>query len=136
MNLDLPTPRRRTVISLTPLIDVVFILLLFFMLASNFSQERSVSWNSVGKGENQAEALPLESSRIYIQSAGRYVLDGITMRQSTLLEELVVRRGVNPAHSVLVSVSEEIDVQTLLDLIARIKHTGIEKVVMNASGNP
>jgi biopolymer transport protein ExbD len=36
------TPRRRTLISLTPLIDVVFILLVFFMLASNFSQLRAI----------------------------------------------------------------------------------------------
>lgn len=136
MNLDLPTARRRTVISLTPLIDVVFILLLFFMLASNFSQERSVSWSSVGEGESRVEALPIESSRVHIEAAGWYILDGIAMPQSLVLDELVIRHGVNPTHSALVSVSEEIDVQTLLDLIGRIKQIGIEKVVMNASGNP
>jgi biopolymer transport protein ExbD len=134
VNLDLPTPRRRSVISLTPLIDVVFILLLFFMLASNFSQERSVSWNSVGEGRNLAEGMPLESSRIYLQAAGRFVLDGITMQRSRLLEELAARHVVNPLHLAIVSVSDEIDVQTLLDLIAGIKQTGVEKVVMEASG--
>jgi biopolymer transport protein ExbD len=136
VKLDLPTPRRRSVISLTPLIDVVFILLLFFMLASNFSQERSVSWSSVGDGRNQTENVPLESSQIYLQTAQRYVLDGIAMPQVLLLEELAARHVVNPLHSVVVSVSEEIDVQTLLDLIARIKQTGVEKVVMDASGAP
>ncbi|MFT5045378.1 MAG: biopolymer transport protein ExbD [Porticoccaceae bacterium] len=136
MNLDLQTTRRRSVISLTPLIDVVFILLLFFMLASNFSQERSVSWNSVGEGRNLMEDLPLESSRIYLQAAQRYVLDGITMSQAPLLEALAARHVANPLHSVVVSVSEEIDVQTLLDLIASIKNTGVEKVVMDASGTP
>ncbi|MFT6878412.1 MAG: biopolymer transport protein ExbD [Granulosicoccus sp.] len=136
MNLDLPTPRRRSVISLTPLIDVVFILLLFFMLASNFSKERTVSWNTTGEGGNLTEVLPLESSQIYLQAAQRYVLDGKTMPESMLLEELAVRHFVNPLHSVIISVSEEIDVQTLLDLIARIKITGVEKVVMDGSGVP
>lgn len=37
--------RRRTVISLTPLIDVVFILLLFFMLTSNFVPWRILETN-------------------------------------------------------------------------------------------
>jgi biopolymer transport protein ExbD len=136
VNLDLPTPRRRSVISLTPLIDVVFILLLFFMLASNFSKERTVSWNTTGEGGNLTEVLPLESSQIYLQAAQRYVLDGKTMPESMLLEELAVRHFVNPLHSVIISVSEEIDVQTLLDLIARIKITGVEKVVMDGSGVP
>lgn len=136
MSLDLPTPRRRSVISLTPLIDVVFILLLFFMLASNFSQERSVPWTSVSDGGNQAQIMPLEPSRIHLQAAGQFVLDGITMPQSSMLEELRTRQGENPLHLAIVSVSEHVDVQTLLNLIARIKQTGIEKVVMDASGGP
>lgn len=36
-----PRPRRRP--SLTPLIDVVFLLLVFFMLASRFGQETAVT---------------------------------------------------------------------------------------------
>lgn len=38
----LKAKRRRIPISLTPLIDVVFILLVFFMLASSFEKHRSV----------------------------------------------------------------------------------------------
>lgn len=40
--LDTSRPRRRNPISLTPLIDVVFILLVFFMLASSFLDWRAV----------------------------------------------------------------------------------------------
>ena len=36
-------PSRRRLISLTPLIDVVFILLIFFMLASSF-----LDWRAIG----------------------------------------------------------------------------------------
>ncbi|MEM6945656.1 MAG: biopolymer transporter ExbD, partial [Pseudomonadota bacterium] len=35
-------PRKRLRISITPLIDVVFILLVFFMLASSFLDWRSI----------------------------------------------------------------------------------------------
>lgn len=42
MPLKLGQPRRKQLISLTPLIDVVFILLLFFMLTSTF-----VAWRTV-----------------------------------------------------------------------------------------
>lgn len=40
---DAVPARRRNLISLTPLIDVVFILLIFFMLASSF-----VDWRAIG----------------------------------------------------------------------------------------
>lgn len=136
MNLDLPVTRRRSLMSLTPLIDVVFILLLFFMLASNFSQERSVTWTSASKGAKQLDDLPLESSQVYVQSKERYLLDGTTISQSALFEALAIRYTLNPLHSTIISVSEEIDVQTLLDLISGIKNTGINRVVMNSSGNP
>lgn len=41
MHIDVPA-RRRAVIGLTPLIDVVFILLVFFMLASSFLDWRVI----------------------------------------------------------------------------------------------
>ena len=109
-------------------------MLLFFMLASNFSQERSVPWTSVSDGGNQTEDLPLAPSRIYLQAAGQFVLDGVTMPQPSMIKELRARQVENPLHSAIVSVSEDVDVQTLLNLIASIKQAGIEKVVMDASG--
>lgn len=136
MNLGLSTARRRSLISLTPLIDVVFILLLFFMLASNFSQERSVSISSVAQRTEQPGEQLIDASRVFLQATGRYVLDGITMPPLSLLEELRSRQILNPAHSVVVSVGEDINVQTLLGFIASIKQTGVVKVVMDASAYP
>ncbi|MBL4721432.1 MAG: biopolymer transporter ExbD [Alphaproteobacteria bacterium] len=46
--------RRRSPISLTPLIDVVFILLIFFMLASNVTDWRAISLNAPGEGAASA----------------------------------------------------------------------------------
>lgn len=42
MHIEAP-PRRKSSISLTPLIDVVFILLLFFMLATSFTDWRQIT---------------------------------------------------------------------------------------------
>lgn len=48
-------PRR---ISLTALIDVVFILLMFFMLTSTFSQWRSVAFNAPVRGSQAPDQPP------------------------------------------------------------------------------
>lgn len=59
MTLDLPRRRRRA-ISLAPLIDVVFILLLFFILTTNFTRWRELPVALPA----QAEALDLPEVRV------------------------------------------------------------------------
>jgi len=44
----LRTSRRVARIGITPLVDVVFILMIFFMLASRFTQERQIDLNVAG----------------------------------------------------------------------------------------
>ena len=46
-------PRRKHTISLTPLIDVVFILLVFFMLATSFTD-----WRPIGLATGTSAAAP------------------------------------------------------------------------------
>ena len=62
---DVPTSRRP--ISLTPLIDVVFLLLVFFMLASTFMKFTVVAITTAGSA---ASVAPLDSSRIALIHVG------------------------------------------------------------------
>ncbi|MGB0663437.1 MAG: ExbD/TolR family protein [Pontibacterium sp.] len=58
----LNAPRRKVQLSLTPLIDVVFILLLFFMLTSNFIKWGALDMNAgaaKGKSASAAEVAVL-----------------------------------------------------------------------------
>jgi biopolymer transport protein ExbD len=48
--LNLGAPRRARRLSLTPMIDVVFLLLVFFMLASRFGGEGAVQMLGAGQG--------------------------------------------------------------------------------------
>jgi biopolymer transport protein ExbD len=48
MTLDLAPPRPRRRPSLTPMIDVVFLLLVFFMLAARFGQDLSLVLDGAG----------------------------------------------------------------------------------------
>ena len=46
-------------INVTPLIDVVFILLVFFMLATSFTDWRPIVWEKVFQERNLSSANPL-----------------------------------------------------------------------------
>ena len=54
-----------TKISLTPVIDVVFILLIFFMLASNFNKVGQLEMN-VSKESSQASDLDIKTFKVIL----------------------------------------------------------------------
>lgn len=75
--------RRRSLISLTPLIDVVFILLIFFMLASSFSTDQAIQLAMPAAGSTEG-ALP--------GSLVRVKRDGLDLNGEPLnLDELYTR---------------------------------------------
>ena len=67
--------RRAQAISLTPLIDVVFILLVFFMLASNFTQWRMIALHVPGgtegaRTERDAVLIVMDESGLTLDGHG------------------------------------------------------------------
>ncbi|MFK8076305.1 MAG: ExbD/TolR family protein [Granulosicoccus sp.] len=133
MNLNLATKRRRSVISLTPLIDVVFILLLFFMLASNFSQERSLSLISQSHSSSAVVDTEIVRASVRFEQVNDILLDGIRYDQEGFLDSLSVRLKDNTGLLVSISVSDTVDVQSLLDLISTMKSIGVMKISMDGS---
>lgn len=88
-SLDTPRPRRRP--SLTPMIDVVFLLLVFFMLASRFGSDALVPLSLGGAGAAYAgpprliDVLP-DGQRLNGQDQSMAslltALDGLTQSRS------------------------------------------------------
>lgn len=74
MKLAITAPRPKSRISLTPLIDVVFILLLFFMLTSTFSDRFVMGLNAPVATSKPVELEP-EILRVKMTRAG-LSLDG------------------------------------------------------------
>jgi len=82
--------RRKTIISLTPLIDVVFILLVFFMLASSFLDWRTVSLDTRAA---RTSAAPSEATPFVVQVRGdTLALNGTSITLETLVRQAQARR--------------------------------------------
>lgn len=65
----LKSKRRRIPISLTPLIDVVFILLVFFMLASSFEKHRSIEM--IPPKETKGKSSKQKADQVILLVAGK-----------------------------------------------------------------
>ena len=111
-------PARRPRISLTPLIDVVFILLVFFMLASSFMDWRAIDLNppaATGAGGGMEGAVLVELR------ADGLRLGGTSVARSELAEQVAERLDGRPDAPVLVRPGDGVTVQdtvSLLDILA------------------
>lgn len=120
MPLDTPV-KRSPGIGLTPLIDVVFILLIFFMLATRFSvlQESPLQLNSTGAAGAQERVITLKIlGPDRIEAGGRMLaFDGLS---AWLAEQSGRRLVVVPA--------DDVALQTTVDVMARIEASGHDKL--------
>lgn len=117
MHIEFAQPRRR-LISLTPLVDVVFILLVFFMLASSFLDWQAVELNVTSL--SQEKAAQDDSWVIMIKPGGEIELNG----EQTTLDGLMSRmrdnsRDAGNKHLVVMPVSG-VTVQTLIHVLDRL----------------
>lgn len=117
--------RRRSLISLTPLIDVVFILLLFFMLASSFLDLHSIVLDAPaeGSGAPSVEGALLVDVRLDgIRFAGRYVaMDELVQRVRIALADAPDRR-------VLVRPAEQVKLQDAVDILDALTAAGVKRL--------
>jgi biopolymer transport protein ExbD len=67
--------REEVGINLTPLIDVVFLLLIFFMVSTTFTRETQLSID-LPEAEGQVKATEGEQIEILIDESGRYRVNG------------------------------------------------------------
>ena len=98
---------------MTPLIDVIFLLLLFFMLTSTFSTFGEIELGQATAGTAAPQTQP--DQRVFVQlGASRLVLNGA----SVTLEELaaLVETG-----QVLVSLDADTSAQRVVDLLVHLR---------------
>jgi len=114
---------RRRPVGLTSLIDVIFLLLLFFMLASSFTRYQSLDLSSGGEGGGVA-AKP---AYLRIHSAQRIDLNGRPLEKA----EMPVRFAELQAESVVAIWSgPEADVQDVVDVMSAARRTGLKTVLV------
>ncbi|MGO2235110.1 biopolymer transporter ExbD [Marinomonas sp. UCMA 3892] len=137
MPLNLSQPKRKNAISLTPLIDVVFILLLFFMLTSSF-----VPWRIVDTPLSVASDVqnpPQEKDNLILtlkQNDDQVWIDGqaVSFSDQSRFQTLVTdhNEGV-----FIIKAEDGVTLQTLMHLADRLKLNGAKTVsIANAFAMP
>lgn len=125
--------RKRNLISLTPLIDVVFILLVFFMLASSFLNWRSIQLDPpqrAGAGASMSGAMLIEVRSGGLRFAGQRV------STAELMERISDRLSQDAEQRVLVKPAEGVTLQRTVGVLDRLSAAGVSNLSLIRDNAP
>ena len=126
MQLDLPQ-KKGMKLSLTPLIDVVFLLLIFFMLASTFSRFSQLPL-SAKKSEGQAEK-DIKFILVRIDGQGQINVNGQEIEATDLVGK-IDELALNPAMKLVIKPMKDATVQQLVSILEQAKKSKIKNPVV------
>ncbi len=112
------------IVSLTPLIDVVFILLVFFMLVSNFNQFNAITVNApapASKPDNKMEGALL----IRLNEDGEIDIAGRPAPWDEVAAIVKKALAEKPERQVLIKPHADLAIQEAVDLLDELAVTGI-----------
>ncbi|MCA9201970.1 MAG: biopolymer transporter ExbD [Pirellulaceae bacterium] len=123
-------------LSLTPLIDVVFLLLIFFLVASRFAQEDR-ELDVVLPSASAAVPLTAVPTELFvnIDESGRYFVDGRFIDSDevrTILEQAVANNPVN--QSVIIRADERVPFRSVVTIMDICNQTGVYDYSVTTKG--
>ncbi|GJM00948.1 MAG: hypothetical protein DHS20C07_26270 [Methyloligella sp.] len=126
--MQLNVPEKKTLnLSLTPLIDVVFLLLIFFMLASTFSRFSSLPL-SVNSGQSQSNSSK-KFILVRIQKEGDIEINGQKVTSEdliTVIDGLVIEEGMK----LFIKPLEGTTVQQLVSVMEKARQSKINNPIV------
>ncbi|WP_290648298.1 biopolymer transporter ExbD [Aquisalimonas sp.] len=122
--------RRRSIIKLAPLIDVVFILLVFFMLATSYLDWRVIPLHTPAQG---AVAAPLEGALLVEVRPDGFRLSGEMVAPDELIARIAQAVKGAPERRVLVRPADDVPLQQSVAALDLLEAAGARNVSLIAS---
>lgn len=122
--------REQLVINITPLIDVVFLLLIFFMVTTTFNRETRLLVNLPEANAELAENMP-QQIEITVARDGSYSINGralVNDRLETLMRGLELESGGDRSMPVLLIADAEATHQSVVTAMDGIGQSGFTRL--------
>lgn len=128
MRLNLNDTARKKTISLTPLIDVVFILLLFFMLTSTFLHMRQIDVSAATEAKQQKDLQKFSIIKL-LNNQGDFSLNQqvYSMYSDERIQSVVAK---NKKAIYVIEAKSGVKTQTMITLLDAFKQAGAVSVTL------
>lgn len=117
--------KKKLRINIIPLIDIIFLMLVFFMLATNFSEKREISLSikkqTTDNSSNQNNLI------IKIKNDEFYLIDE-PLKKKELEKEILKLTNSNKFENIVILNDSNSKLQRLISLLDLLKNNNIENV--------
>ena len=122
-------------INIIPLIDIIFLLLIFFMLATNFNQNQNIDF-SMPENKSQTSAADSMILELVIKNDGKFFFDGkLFETEANLAKEILSLWKSKKYSSILINTENDVYLQNLISTLDLLKSLGISKIIFTSSNN-
>jgi len=129
MNLR-PAPKEPADINLTPLIDVVFLLLIFFMVSTTFNRDSELSIELPAAAAEAQERRP-ESIEVAIDAQGRFYVNGrqlLNTQSKSLRQALATAAGESASPPIIISADAKTPHQAVVQIMDAARELGFVRL--------
>ena len=126
--LDQPIRRSRK-LSMTPMIDVVFLLLIFFMLINTFGATQVLRF-ATPSGERKSAGQDFALADVLIRADGGVMIDGVLVPESAFSAEMQKIKSRAAEVTLVVSVEPGATIQPLIYVVEAARNAGLKNIAM------
>ena len=118
--------KKKIKVNIIPLIDIIFLMLVFFMLATNFEKNKQIDLavSKDGKSENK----PNLTLKIIIKNDGNFFIDEESFMKSEVETKILELWNTTKYKEIFILNEKQSIVQDLVYLIDLLKNNNIEKI--------
>jgi biopolymer transport protein ExbD len=134
-----PSRQQPPDINLAPLIDVVFLLLIFFMVSTTFKHESEIKIELPRAGEKAAEEIERKLIDLTIDQEGRFYVNReavVNTQLETLMRALGKAAGDNKDLPVLISADARTPHQAVMTAMDAASRSGLLHITFAATQVP
>ncbi|MDR1911847.1 MAG: biopolymer transporter ExbD [Helicobacteraceae bacterium] len=117
-------------VDMTPMLDIVFIMLIFFIVTASFVKESGISVNS--PSASTAQAQDKASIMIAINEAGEIWIDGRMTDIRALRANVTRLKALNPEGAVIIQADANAKTYLLVEAMDQARQAGVENVSIAA----
>ena len=133
MKIATPTKRKAT-LNLTSLIDVLFILIIFFSVSSTFLEQPGIDLN-LPEAESSVDT-PLDKVIIQIDKDGKLFLNDKSIEMNSLSGEVKKMLENKTDKSVTLKADSEVTHGTVISIMDLLRRDGIYKITVSTTKPP
>ena len=123
-----------TKISLTPVIDVVFILLIFFMLASNFNKVGEVNMEMTKESTNSSKE-DIKIIKLLVRQDETVLSEGKMYEDNEIISMINLAIEDAAKYAIILTTEDDVTYQRFLNIISYLKNNKLENVSIGLKKN-